>query len=154
MSRERIVAEIHKKLDDRDIAAVPWLERQITLELCSDHAEGLAEESDHAWFHSFCDYDTCRDIVRRVMKSRAGDMAKAERSAPTLPGFDFMTPRYTVERVNDATGEIEIVGLLVENMSDEELLTKADLYDSMAETLRLHAAEIRRYVKARRRRAA
>lgn len=150
MSRDLIEMEVHQILDDLEEAKAPWLEKKITLQICKNHEGGLVEDSEHRWFYVYGGYDTTRDIVRDCIKARAGHKSLTDSKAMRLPGFEFMTPRYTVERVDDETGEIEIVGIPVEEMSDEELLAKADMYDAMAESLRLHAAEIRRYVRARR----
>lgn len=149
MSKELITAEVNKKLDALEISGGAWLERDITLAICSDHAEALDADNEHSWFHAYCGYDTCRDIVRNCIKKRAGDSREADAMAARLPGFEFMTPRYTVERIDDETGEIQIIGLRVEDMTDDELEQKAIMYDAMAESLRRHAAEIRRYLKGR-----
>jgi hypothetical protein len=60
-----------------------------------------------------------------------------------LPGFDYMTKAYPVER----EGEHMIVP--VDQCTDVELLARAMEFDQMAAGLKLHAREIREYVRAR-----
>lgn len=60
-----------------------------------------------------------------------------------LDGFEHLQTGYTVER----DGERVLVPIDV--LSDEELASRAAEYDAMAEGCKLHAKEIRAYIRSR-----
>jgi len=139
MSDNSIRAEIRKFISDKisngDEIIVPWLITEI-----------LAHKSDIEG-GDLPFYLTCtRQTVSEIVKSCVQKYNKADNRDDqiVLPGFEHLQVAYPVER----DGKQVLVP--VDRLSDEELETRAREYDVMAKSCRLHAREIRDYVKARR----
>jgi hypothetical protein len=142
--------EIDKEIDaahERDQPAHPgW----ITHAICRKHVAGLAvaadqsevvEPLDVAYWRFGAYTNTRHAVTARINKRERGEDG-AERE-PFLPGYEFLQRRYVVVR------EGESVEVPTPQLTVEELLAKADQYDANANTMSLHARELRRYAAQR-----
>lgn len=139
MNDSSIRSEIRKFIADKinagDNIVVPWLITEI-----------LAQKSDIEG-NDLPFYLTCtRATVSEIVKSCVQKYNKADNKDTqiVLPGFEHLQVAYPVER----DGQQVLVP--VNQLSDDELEQRAKEYDAMARSCRLHAREIRDYVKARR----
>jgi len=112
--------------------------------LLSKHPLGAIKDRD---FNVLCRQSAVVDAVREVLR----DLKFAERSPEAvsgsgqlpLPGFKHLQRGYPVDRDGDS------IIKPIQVMSDEELLAKAEVYETMADGCREHADELRRYVASR-----
>ena len=86
-------------------------------------------------------WDAVNAYVRSVKASETD--TESMEQMELFPGYERLQRAYAVERNGIST----IVP--VESLSDEEIDTKADSMDRMAEGLRLHAADLRRFKESR-----
>ncbi len=108
-------------------------------------------DSDYA---ELARHELARQHVRRVLRL----FKNPEPELPTLPGFCRLLKAYSTTREDDFfttdddddDEELNATIVPVEQMTDDELLARADYYDAMSDGCREHARELRRYVQDRR----
>lgn len=86
-----------------------------------------------------------RAHVGRIVKKVVGkyDVDAKQDEQLRLDGFDHLQRAYTVPR------ESKIVLVPIYKCTDAELLSRAEEYDQQAKSCRLHARELRQFVKGR-----
>jgi hypothetical protein len=147
--RIEIEAEIRARLANRQPVHPAWL----THTICQRHRAGLAVdaevtdviEPEDVAFWRFGGYTITRKLATACINGLEADPGD-ETSAPTtpfLPGFKLLQPQYVVRR-----DEIDVM-VPTEQMTDDEALAKAELYERNSVTLAEHARELRRYVALR-----
>ena len=143
---DRLQAEIATKVQNIKDAGQALRAAWIAHDICRDHVDGLVEEgeddNDDREFWQHGGYRTVREESRKFINKLDGETKKDRE--PAFPGFDHVQDYYPVERDGD---EVHIPAL---DLSDEELDTKADLYDVMGATCLEHARELRRFKTWRR----
>jgi len=93
------------------------------------------------WRH--CGYTQTRKLATDCINKLEPAIDDAADREPFLPGFKFLRPQYVVERDGVA------VEVPTGQMTVDELLEKAELYDRNSTTLAEHARELRRYAAMR-----
>ena len=134
--------EIRRFVDHKINTGQPALVSWVTTEILARKSEVVGSDAP---FYLFCARSVIHDIVKRVI-GKYNDQSKpgGEKDEQiVLPGFEHLQRAYTVKRAD------EITLVPIEQLSDKELLARADEYDAMAAGCLRHAFEIRRYVKAR-----
>jgi hypothetical protein len=134
-----LIAEINAILDRLAADNLPLRAQWIAHEICKAHEDGLGEGEDRLfWQH--CGYNETRDVVRRCINRRTGDDRKDdEHRQLTLPGYEHVQHYYMVKR------EGEEIGVSIHDMTDAELIDKANSYRDMAAACYAHADEIDRF---------
>jgi hypothetical protein len=91
-------------------------------------------------FYLVCTFGQIRGLVRtEIRKQKLSEFGDGEEQ-PKLPGFEYVQMRYSIVR----NGEPCIVP--IERMTKEEVIQKARDLEKMQQTLRLHSAELWRYL--------
>jgi hypothetical protein len=149
-TEERLRTEISLLLDGRQDRGEDLKPQWVTHEVCNRHRRGLvalddsasSEEQDHVAFWEYSGYTHTRKLATRCINERE----QPDRLAPSdvLPGFEYLNKYYVHQR--DGVD----VGVRIEDSTDDELLAKADLYETQSQRLVAHANELRRYVDWRR----
>jgi hypothetical protein len=101
-----------------------------------------AISGDDTGFYHLCAREHTYRVVKKVVERFASETDENPRQMK-MDGFDHLQAAYTVER----KGERVLVPIA--NISAAELLARADEFDKLAEGLRAHAREIRKYVANR-----
>jgi hypothetical protein len=148
-TEERVRSEIDRVLDRQHDAGQELQPQWATHEVCGAHRRGLAalpddappEELDHVAFWDFAGYTNTRRLATRCVNAREQPGPDQQ---PVLPGFEELFRYYVHTR-----GGVD-VGVRIEDSTDEELLTKADLYEAQGNRQIKHADQLRRYVGWRR----
>lgn len=143
---KNLMSEINLKLNELAEQKRPRIPKWVAHEICNEHKDGLSE-NEHKEFWEYNGYKSVRSYVTRVINDRAGD--KVDRSKTQqldLPGFDreHLQDYYVVTR-NGAE-----IGVMVTELSDDELLEKASSYMAMSKACQAHANELMRFLKWRR----
>ncbi len=101
--------------------------------------------TDREWF-VYCTYGYVRSVVRRAVRAFKGkpEEESGQQFLPTLEGFDYVQEGYTVDR-----GDKQIV-VPTNQMTDLEIDGKVLFLETMSDTCRAHAEELRRYKAIRR----
>ena len=141
--------EINKAIDKLEARKQPVRPTWITHTICKEHVTGLAvdgnqegvDEPINVAFWRFNGYANVRKLTTDCINEREKPLAKSDN--PFLPGYEYLQHSYVVER------DGEFVKVPTGDLSYEELLAKADLYDHNAVTLNQHANELRRYAELR-----
>lgn len=138
MSDTSITSEVRKFIADKiargETIVVEWLTHEIVNG--KDSIEG-----EDAPFFRVCAYKHVKNVVKGCIGKY--DVKPATDSQLTLDGFEHLQVAYTVIRDDQVT--LVPVGQL----TDIELLGRADEYELMAKGCRAHAREIRSYTSAR-----
>jgi len=139
MNEQSITTEIRKfiadKISNSEPVIIPWLITEI-LDRKNDIGGGDLP------FYLTCTRKAVSEIVRKCVGKY--DTTPNNDAQIVLPGFEHLQVAYPVER----DGQQVLVP--VNQLSDDELEQRAKEYDTMARSCRLHAREIRDYIKARR----
>jgi len=139
MDTPNITAEVRKLIADKTAAGeqtkVPWL----TQEVLDRHSD---IEGEDAPFYLICARAHIKDIVRACIAKYDTKEATNDKQL-VLAGFEHLQIAYTVDR----QGEVTLVP--VDQLTNAELLARAEEYDGMAKSCRAHAREIRKYVEVR-----
>jgi hypothetical protein len=139
MNEQSVRAEIRKTIADKisngETVIVAWLITEILAEKSEVSGSDLP-------FYLACTRRTVAEIVKQCVGKY--ESAPASNSQVVLPGFEHLQIAYPVERGGNH------VLVPIDQLSDAELDQRATEYDNMAKSCRLHAREIRDYVKARR----
>lgn len=138
----RLVAIITHQLDSLAAAGTPWRAQWIAHAIVNEHCAALDDDHEDAWFWRKTSYAATREAVRKEISRRAGDDSqKKDRPQLDLPGFDreHLQDYYVVRRDGDD------IGVPVTALTDQEIDSKADLYESMARACSAHADELRRF---------
>jgi hypothetical protein len=114
----------------------------LTSKLMRAHSDISGKDAE---FHLCCSYRALRHELREQLNRYR---PPAEDRQLTFEGFPYLQQSYVLKR------EGVEVSVPTDQASDDELLGKADEYESMGETLIAHALDIRRYVRVRTRKSA
>jgi hypothetical protein len=150
---DRLVNEANQKLDQLAERKLPWRQRWIALDICKDHEAGLVQDDsddEHFWRH--CGYEESMEVLGKVIKRRS-DLPLDEAVQQPLPGFKHLQAYYRIKR-KMPDGTTERLCVHIDDMSDDEVLDKADEYDAQSIAMREHADELRRFTRLRSRPAA
>jgi hypothetical protein len=150
-----LVREISRTIQDaldRDVTMpAPFIQAEVMRQHILPTFEG--EYRSHRGFYLFCANAHVRNEVHKVLKRfKAPEPLDREL---TLPGFKFLQKGYLVKRQHRVRRKGKMVYVTqetlvpVNQLSDEELETKALDYEAMADGCRRHAAELRRYKRER-----
>jgi hypothetical protein len=154
MLRHYTEAELRAEIERAIAAAVERAEpvhpAWLTHGICRSHQAGLAEhadgtetlESEHVAFWRFTGYTLTRKLATTCindLKEQADDANATPQ--PFLPGFKYLQPQYVIRR--DGVDVMVPTGQL----TYEECLAKASLYEHNSITLAEHARELRRYAE-------
>lgn len=143
---ETLITEINAKLDALSEQRMPWVARWVAHAICSEHGDGLAD-NEHRDFWQHCGYQDCRKSVTECINRRAGEKAQKGKSQQlALPGFDrdHLQDYYVVVR----DGEEQ--GVCVLDLTDAEIMSKAEFYRAMGDACHAHARELDRFKNWRR----
>lgn len=150
---KEIKSVINKRVDEGLSTPAPWIvscilanhpvrydEDTIGTSKCDSSYAELARQ-ELAWTY-----------VRKVLRQ----FKKPTPDLPTLPGFKHLQKAYScqdsaVEEDDSDLGNVVIVP--VDQLSDDQLLAKAEQYEKMGDGCYEHAAELRRFVRIRRKAA-
>lgn len=112
----------------------------IAHDLVGRHKKGLSTAKKHADFHKHFTYKAVRQDVGRFIAKNYGTDADDESSKqPCFPGFDHVQRRYVVKRDGDE------VGILADQLTDEEIDWLANRLSERSKTCAAHADELRRF---------
>jgi hypothetical protein len=153
---DQLLREINAKLDDLEEREQPWRQRLIAVDVCKDHEDGLILDGDHEHFWRHCGYEETMELIGQAIKRRTDpDPDEDEEAAkqPFFPGFEHLQRYYRIKR-RMADGKFERLAVHINDMTDDELLDKAEDYDRQSVAMREHANELRRFQRLRRRPAA
>lgn len=138
MSEASISTEVRKfiadKIENGDTIVVAWLANEFV-----SSKSGI--EGDDAGFYRDCAILQLKGIIRSCIGKY--DAKRVTDAQLTLDGFEHLQRAYTVMRAD------QVVLVPINQLSDSELLARADEYDVMAKSCRDHAREIRSYIAAR-----
>lgn len=127
---------ISKRIADGQSVVVRWAVQEII------DKKSAIEGADKP-FYQVCAHKHIEGLVKRVVKKYAPSEEPSDKEI-TLFGFEHLQVAYPVHR----DGENLIIP--VHQLSDEELLARAEQYDEMAKGCRAHARELRSYLSERR----
>lgn len=136
--KNAVVTFIEQKMLEHERLNKAWLVH----EFVNSHGE-LPEGDYDAEFYKSSAYLCASTEIGKAMK-KVGDVKNQSELHPTLPGYERLQVAYPVK---NSMGEVELVQTHL--ITDEQLLARADEYESQAKGLRAHAKEIRDYVVAR-----
>lgn len=134
--RRELQAVIDQRVAANETVRLSWLVKQVL----ADH--------DVSAFDDFLGYCANATVTReagaviRKMKGGEADEVERDRQA-VLPGFARLQVRYVFERDN------EQIVVPLELMTNEEVDAKADELEAMADGCRIHALELRDYLRQR-----
>ncbi len=131
--------EISKVIDQKRALKEKLHPSWITTAIMESHSDITGVDAD---FHKCCSRVSIRKEVTQQVNRIDADPANPSQQL-ILDGFDHLQSYYVVER------DGELVGVPVDEVSNAELLRKADEYDAMGRACMKHADEIRRYVSNR-----
>jgi hypothetical protein len=138
MSESSISTEVRKfiadKIDNGETIVVAWLANEFV-----SSKSGI--EGDDVEFYRDCAILQLKGIVRACVGTY--DAKPVVDAQLTLDGFEYLQCAYSVTRAD------QVVLVPVKQLSDSELLGRADEYDLMAKGCRAHAREIRSYIASR-----
>ena len=140
---EQLKIEIEQMLDSLKEERRPWEANWITVAICKNHENGLAENGEDVEFWRYCGQTACREAVRRCINKRAGDRPQQDDGQLVLPGWDHLQAYYMVRR------DEEDIGISVFNLTDNEIQEKEALYRKMGEGCFAHARELARFKSQR-----
>jgi hypothetical protein len=106
----------------------------------NNHPEVRGKDAD---FHLCCAFRAIRHEVRQQLNQRKFEGSAPQQGTFVTDGFEYLKAGYAVERDGHQ------LHLVLDQLTDRELLAKADEYDSMSDSLRKEASELRRYVSLR-----
>jgi hypothetical protein len=144
--RAEIDRQIEATLARAETVHPAWLTHRI----CKDHRTGLAENADgtealeslHVAFWRFAGHTLTRKLATDCINDRKEQSdCPSERPQPFLPGFKHLQSQYVIRR--DGVDVMVPTGQL----TYEECLAKAGLYEHNSTTLAEHARELRRYAE-------
>ena len=146
--------EINKAIDKLEARKQSVRPAWITHAICKEHVAGLAVDGNQEGvdepldvaFWRFNGYTNVRKLATDCINEREKPITKPDN--PFLPGYEYLQHSYVVER------DGEFVKVPTGELTCDELLAKADLYDHNAVTLNQHANELRRYAALRKTQAA
>lgn len=131
-----LTREINYVLDRLSKEKRNWVPDWVSHEVCQSHEHELTEEADFSRYNIWCNV---REQVRKIINKRAPDKPEEKDPQLSLPGFKHLQTYYQVPT------EDGVVAKYIYNMSDEEILAKADHYDKMSRSCAEHARELRRF---------
>lgn len=140
LNEETIYAEVRKFVSDLvDSGAetpVEWITSRF-LSACGDIAgEGVP-------LYRYCARAHVGRIVKKVIGKYDVEARAVQLSDVALPGFEHLQRAYTMQR----DGKTVLVPIT--KCTDMELMSRAQEYDRQAAGCRLHARELRSFVKSR-----
>ncbi|HMF68068.1 MAG TPA: hypothetical protein VK602_10720 [Phyllobacterium sp.] len=150
--RDQLIGEVRKKLDAATKNRRDWRPRFIANELLVDHMIPELKGSEEYEFWRYCGYETCRDITTMVINHLTDPVAfDKDEKAPVLPGFEHLQTHYTVKRNMDGGkfGSVEIIGVPIEQLTDDEMIVIAKKLRTASVALGEHANELDRYRRMR-----
>jgi len=127
---------ISGKINRKEEVQMPWAVQEIINGAGAISGDGVP-------FYTLCANQHVWRVVKRVVDKYDQGQPDEDSNQLLLEGFEYLHAAYTILR------ESERVLVPVELISNQELLARADEYDSQADGLRAHAQEIRRYVAQR-----
>ena len=136
-------AEIHQKIDESIKANTRIVASWITHEICEDHRCGLSEIGVDSDYWQWCGYRTTREYVRRCISKRINDIPEDDDPQLKLDGFDHVQTHYLVKRGG------EDIGVPIEEMTIDEIASKASHYKAMGAACFDHADELLRYIEVK-----
>jgi hypothetical protein len=143
--------EIHALLDDLAARHEPWRPQWIAQAICRRHQAALAADADEIdrafWEHA--GYTLTRKLTTACVNERVVDARGPDDPTPPqleLPGFerDQLQDYYVVTR------DGEDIAVPVLDLTDEEILARAELFRSQSSKLLAHANELVRFMNWRR----
>lgn len=141
---ESLTAEIRaiiSDLEQRNERKVPdW----ITSAVLKKHPLPKSMPEDDADFALLCEHAHVRSTVGKVLGRPKLEVNAAPDPQLVLEGFEHLQKEYVVTAESGAK-----VSIPIEQISDDQLLEKADELDATSITLAAHAVEMRRYVAER-----
>ena len=101
-------------------------------------------KGDGVPFYELCAREYIYNVIKKaVSKYESASTNEAESNQTTLVGYDLLQEAYTVER--DKERQL----IPVNDLTDQELLERADEFEKQSATLIAHAEEIRLFVAKR-----
>lgn len=108
----------------------------VTSEICANHRNEL---NGDAPFSTFNNHSNVRREVRRVMSKKMEIPTSAEGEQLTIEGHKYVQRYYSIQRVGQQ------IGIPVEEMTSEEIESKAEELIKMGKACFAHAKELKRY---------
>ncbi|WP_233866732.1 hypothetical protein [Paraburkholderia adhaesiva] len=135
------IKQIIRDLESRNERKVPdW----ITNVVLKKHPLPKNMPDDDADFALLCEHAHVRSTVGQVLGRPKLEVNPTPNPQLILEGFEHLQKEYVVTAEHGAK-----VSVPIEQISDEQLLEKADELDATSLTLAAHAVEMRRYVAER-----
>lgn len=138
MSNEELKQLAHsliaEKLQNKDEVQMEWAVHELIKARGKIHGAGVD-------FYKLCAHEHCYRIVKSVVDKYEGESEPEDQML--LEGFKYVQSAYTIDR----DGERALVP--IEQLKDDELLVRADLFDTQAKAMQAHAKELRLYVSER-----
>jgi len=136
-SEKDLVNEIKEVIDgmlqQRIEVRAEWLSQSII----TRHPGITGQDKD---FYVVCAFGHTRSLVRNEIRKHKLTETEDGEDQPKLPGFQYVQERYSIVR----DGQPCIVP--IEQMTKGEIISKARELEKMQQTVRLHAAELWRYL--------
>src|SRR5262245_5730017 len=131
---ETLLDEINEVIDRLAEERQRWVASWIAQAICGEHGD-IFDEGEDRDFWRMCGYQHVRKMVTDVINKRAGGDAKAKSKQLVFPGFERRQIQDYYVVIRDGTEQ----GVCILEMSDQEILEKAELHDSLAVSNRAHA---------------
>lgn len=139
-NEESIYADVRKFVSDLVDSGVETPIEWITTHFLNTRGEIGGEG---AVLYRYCTRAHVSRIVKKVVGKYDLEARSVQDSQIVLEGFEHLQRAYTVPR------DEKIVLVPIDKCSDTELLLRADDYEKQAKGCRLHARELRSFVKTR-----
>jgi hypothetical protein len=143
-SNKDLTVEIKQIINEAITTGTATSAAFIAMAIVSRHPFPHSWSGAHRDFAKLCVHGHVRNEVHNVLRPMKKQQDEGGDAQLTMEGFERLQRAYIVE--ND--GDLRVVR--TDQITDAELLAKADHYDAMAAGCAEHASEIRRYVDQRR----
>lgn len=140
LNEESVYADVRKFVSDLVDSGVETPVEWITTSFLNSRGQ-IAGEGEA--LYRYCARAHVGRIVKRVVGKYDVEARETQDAQIALPGFDYLQRAYTVPR------DEKIVLVPIYKCTNEELLDRAAEYEKLARGCRLHARELRSFVKAR-----
>jgi hypothetical protein len=145
MKQQELMREVETVITERLADGKPTPMTWLVTEVLNRHQDIAGADVP---FFQLCGYEHVRDTVREVFRLRKGNEAESEAQADLFPGYTHVQRSYTISR----DGEQMVVRL--EQMTADEIRSKASELRGFAMGAMAHARELDEYLKEREGKAA
>jgi hypothetical protein len=140
INEDSIYTTIRKFVSDKIDAGIGVRHDWVATEFMMLHCR---IDGDDAEIYRYCTRLKVQEFARKCIAKYGANEAAVVDEQTLLPGFERLQRAYPVER------DGHHITIPIHQCTNEELMARATEYDEMAKGCRIHAKEIRAYVRKR-----